>query len=288
MLPEHCKDVAVKEVPFELTEENISESVKGKRAYTRCEYYVLRHGNDTAVVGITKADGVELFRPIISHEIVSMPADTLYLKDEDVNVINQPAMAEVSQHYPDKTVVVEGKFGHVSFTSPGRILKLDVLDVVPPYPSKLSSLVKTALDSGMIDLPIAAEYSEIDINKLAQTVQDGSILFPCKASGLQSDKKDYYLDQLPEIKEKCTLIGCELSERIYRSIYNDKIERVEMCPRKLAPNDGRKRIVKCCKIKNGHKIDGNLAIVPWGATVKVVIDAVNDLFSADSSHSSSP
>lgn len=288
MLPEHCKDVAVKEVSFELTEENISENVKGKRAYTRCEYYVLRNGGDTAVVGITKADGVELFRPIVSHEIVSMPKDTIYLQDEEVNVINQPAMAEVSQHYPDKTVVVEGKFGHVSFTSPGTILKLDVLDVVPPYPSKLSSLVKTALDSGMIDLPIAAEYSDIDINRLAETVQYGSILFPCRASGLHSDKKDYYLDQLPEIKEKCTLIGCELSERIYRSIYNEKIERVEMCPRKLAPNDSKKRIVKCCKIKNGYKIDGSLAIVPWGATVKEVIDAVNDLFSADSSHSSSP
>lgn len=288
MLPEHCKDVAVKEVSFELTEEKIAENVKGKRAYTRCEYYVLRNGGDTAVVGITKADGVELFRPIISHEIVSMPKDTIYLKDEDINVINQPAMAEVSQSYPDKTVVVEGKFGHVSFTSPGMILSLDVLDVVPPYPSKLSSLVKTALDSGMIDLPVVAEYSDIDINRLAQTVQHGSILFPCRASGLHSDKKDYYLDQLPEIKEKCTLIGCELSERIYRSIYNEKIERVEMCPRKLAPNDGKKRIVKCCKIKNGHKIEGSLAMVPWGATVKEVIDAVNDLFSADSSHSSSP
>ncbi len=288
MLPEHCKDVAVKEVPFELTEENISECIKGKSAYTRCEYYVLRNGSDVAVVSITKADGVELFRQIISHEIISMPENTIYIKDEEVNVINQPAMAEISQQYPDKTVVVEGKFGHVSFTSPGGILNLDVLDVVPPHPSKLSSLVKTALDSGMIDLPIVAEYSDIDINRLAEDVKNNAVLFPCKASGLQSSKKDYYLDQLPEIAEKCTLIGCELSERIYRSIYHEKIERVEMCPRKLAPNDNKKRIIKCCKIKNGYKIDGNLAMVPWGATVKEVIDAVNALFSADSSRNSLP
>lgn len=34
MLPEHCKDVAVKEVSFDLTEENISNNIKGKCAYT--------------------------------------------------------------------------------------------------------------------------------------------------------------------------------------------------------------------------------------------------------------
>lgn len=286
MLPEHCKDVAVKEVSFDLTEENISNNIKGKCAYTRCEYYVLRNGNDTAVLSITKADGIELFRPIISHMIISMPEDTVYLKDEKINVINQPAMAEISQHYPDKTVVVEGEFGHVSFTAPGKPLRLNVLDVVPPYPSKLSSLVKTALDSGMIDLPIVAEYSDLDVNILAKAVNDDAVLFPCKASGIRSDKKDYYLDQLPEINEKCTLIGCELSEKIYHSIYNEDIERIEICPRKLAPQDDQKRIVKCCKIKNGHKLDGNCVIVPWGATVKEVIDAINDLFLADSSHNS--
>lgn len=99
MLPGHCKDVAVKEVPFALTAENIAKNIEGQRAYTRCEYYVLRHQEETAVIHITKAAGPELFRPILTHEIISLPATTLYLRDPEVDVINMPAMAEISQQY---------------------------------------------------------------------------------------------------------------------------------------------------------------------------------------------
>ena len=278
MLPGHCKDVAVKEVPFALTAENIAKNIEGQRAYTRCEYYVLRHQEETAVVHITKAAGPELFRPILTHEIVSLPATTLYLRDPEVDVINMPAMAEISQQYPQQTVVVEGRFGHVSFTRPNSFVKLHVLDVVPPSPAKLSSLVKTALASGLIELPLVVEYEEIDINQLAAKASSRAVLFPCRASGLQSDKEDYYLDQLPEVPADCTLIGCDLSERIYREIYGREIARIEMCPRKLAAPDGAKRLVKCCKIRNGHHLEGNLAMVPWGTTIGEIVEAINDLF----------
>lgn len=287
MLPGHCKDVAVKEVHFELNSENISENIRGKSAYTRCEYYVLKHDDKTAVIEITKEDGSELFRPITSHRIVSLPEETIYLKDETIDVINIPAMAEVSKRYPDMTVVVEGKFGHVSFADKNSFVCMSVVDVVPPYPSKLSALVKTALESGMVEIPVTVEYENIDINELAENAVEDVILFPCKASGIKSGKKDYYLDQLPEIKEECVLIGCELSERIYNNVYKKEIKRIEMCPNKLSPKDNKKKIVKCCRIRNGHRIEGNTAIVPWGATVQEVADAINGLFSEEFVHNSS-
>ncbi len=50
-----------------------------------------------------------------------------------------------------------------------------------------------------------------------------------------------------------------------------------MCPQELAPRDGRKRLVKCCRVREGYQIKENLAIVPWGATVQEVADAINAL-----------
>jgi hypothetical protein len=175
-------------------------------------------------------------------------------------------------------VVVEGQFNHISFVSPGAVMELEVLDVVPPSPSKLSVLVERALSSGMVDLPVVPTYKEIDLNELARDVDTDGVLFPCKASGLRSDKRLFYLDQVPRIDGDVTLVGCDLSARIFHSLYRREVLRVDMCPQELAPKDGRKRLVKCCKVRDGYQTRGDLAIVPWGATVQEVADAIKALF----------
>lgn len=277
MLPGHCKDVAVKDVDFDLTAGNIEREIRGKRAYTRCDHYVLRHGDDVAVIAITKAEGKELFRPIVGHHILALPDDVDYVVDPSVDVINPSSMARVAEAHPGRTVVVEGLFGHVSFVRPDEIIYLDVLDVVPPSPSKLSVLVERALLSGLVHLPVVPRYQEVDLNGLATNVRTPAVIYPCEASGLTSEKRVYYLDQLPDITEDATLVGCDLSARIYRTLYHRDIARVEMCPQELAPSDGRKRLVKCCRVREGYQIKDNLAIVPWGATVQEVADAINAL-----------
>lgn len=279
MLPGHCKDVAVKEVDFPLTREDIAREIAGKKAYTRCDHYILSNGTELAVVRVRKAEGKELFRPIVEHEVIALPDSTVFVDDPSVDVLNAPAMAAVSQMHPGRTVVVQGQFNHISFVQPGDIRELQVLDVVPPSPSKLSVLVKRALESGMVDLPVVPEYREIDLNLLAREVSTESVLFPCQASGLTSEKPMLFLDQVPVVDREVTLVGCDLSARIYRSLYHQEVQRIEMCPQVLAPNDERKRLVKCCKVREGHQVKGNLAIVPWGATVREVADAITALFS---------
>lgn len=277
MLPGHCKDVAVKKVDFDLTVENIEREIQGKKAYTRCDHYVLRHGDDVAVVAITKAEGMGLFRPIVDHRVLALPDNVDLVIDPTVDVINPSSMAKVAEAHPGRTVVVEGLFDHVSFVMPDEIIRLDVLDVVPPRPSKLSVLVERALLSGLVHFPVVPRYEEIDLNELAADVKTPAAVFPCEASGLTSEKKAYYLDQLPDVGEEATLVGCDLSARIYRTLYHDDISRIEMCPQELAPRDGRKRLVKCCRVREGYQIKENLAIVPWGATVQEVADAINAL-----------
>jgi len=277
MLPGHCKDVAVKQVDFELTAENIARAIEGKKAYTRCDHYVLRNGPATAVVAVTKAEGKELFRPIVEHRVLALPEEVDWVRDDTVNVLNASSMARVAARHPGRTVVVEGLFGHVSFVQPHELIELEVLDVVPPEPSKLSVLVELALASGLVDLPVVPRYTDIDLNDLVRDVRTKAIVFPCEASGLEGDRTTYYLDQTPNIEEAATLVGCDLSARIFRTLYHREVPRIEMCPQELAPRDGRKRLVKCCRVREGFQIKGDLAIVPWGATVQEVAAALNAL-----------
>jgi hypothetical protein len=278
MLPDHCKDVSVRKADFELTEDEIARHTVRKKAYTRTEFIILKHDDQYAVVRVFKEGGVELFRPISAHKIVSLPDSTVFIHDEAIDVLNRPQMAGVALRYPGKTVVVQGLFNHVSFVQGSEVLELYVLDVVPPRPAKLTHLVKRALDAGLVDLPIVVKEEAVDLNELERRVQTPTVVFPCRASGLESKKTVFFLDETPRIEGKATLVGCELSLRIFQSIYKKKPEFVSMCPREFAPKDGKKRLVKCCRVKEGFELEGNLAIVPWGATVTDVVQAIRALF----------
>ena len=277
MNPDHCKDVSLRHVDFPLTEENIAGNIDGKKAYTRTDFMILRNGEETAVIKVTKEKGKDLFRPICGHEVVSLPDDTIYLKDETIDVLNQSQMARVARQHQGKTVVVSGMFNHVSFLQEENLLDLFVVDVVPPSPSKLSVLVERAFSTGLVDLPIVPHYQDVDLNELERKVTAKGVMFPCRASGLESKRKVFFLDETPVLEEEVTLIGCDLSRRIYRSVYKREAGAIDMCPRNLAKTKG-KTLVKCCSVKEGFVIDGDVASVPWGATVLDVVGAINSLF----------
>ncbi len=283
MLPRHCKDVSIKNVDFQLTKANIDKAIVGKKAYTRCDHYILRHEKDLAIVQVEKEEGQELFRPIIKHNIIAFPKDIILVKDPSVDVINLSVMARISKDHPGKYVVVEGMFDHVSFVSDAGTIELRVFDIVPPRPSKLSVLVERALASGIVDLPIVPVYEELDINELTYKVHSSTVMFPCRSSGIISDKPTYYLDELPELPKDVTLIGCDLSSRIFSSYYGMLPQRIDLCPRTLAPKDDRKRLIRCCKIKEGYEIKGSTAMVPWGANVRDVSEGISALFEGTSS-----
>lgn len=277
MNPDHCKDVSLRHVDFSLTEENIDTNLDGKKAYTRTDFMILKHEDEVAVIKVTKEGGKDLFRPISGYQTVSLPDDTVYVRDEQIDVLNASHMARVARHHPGKTVVVSGMFNHVSFLQEENLLDLFVVDVVPPSPSKLSVLVERAFSTGLVDLPIVPHFLDIDLNELEKRVTTGSVMFPCRASGLESARKVYFLDETPVLDEDVTLIGCDLSRRIFNSVYRKEPRSLDMCPRNLAGTEG-KTLVKCCSVKEGFIIDGNVASVPWGATVLDVVGAINSLF----------
>ena len=278
MIPDHCKDVSIREVAFALTADSIANNVKGKKAYTRTEFLILKNERDFAIIRVEKKGGKALFRPINRFEVISLPSNTVYVEDQQIDVLNASQMVKLSREHAGKAVVVSGMFNHLSFVKDEPGFELRVMDVVPPHPSKLSVLVNKALGSFLIDLPVIPEIENIDLNDFAEDVKTPSIMYPCRASGLVSDRTVLFLDETPEIKEQCTLVGCDLSRRIFRSTYGKDIANVNMCPKDLAPKDGLPRIVKCCRIKDGYEFSGSTAVVPWGATVKDVAEAIRALF----------
>ena len=275
----HCKDVSMRDVDFDIDEDSIARLMDGWTAYVRTEFLVLHHGDQYAVLELHKEQGKDLFRILESYDIVSLPEDTVYHEDPELDVLNTPALARVQSMYPGKCVVVRGMFSHINFIKDLRPERLMVVDNVPPSPSKLGVLVDMALASGYVDHPIVKEDRIIDMADKVPEVETEAVMFPCRVSHLKADKPFFFLDDAPVVDKEVTLIGCHLSKRIYTSLYGSDVSFINVCPADFVDLDV-KTIVKCCKVKNGHELDGNVVRVPWGATVPEVVDAINDLFNA--------
>ena len=277
----HCKDVSMHDVDIPLDREHISELMRGWTAYVRTDDLVLRNGDSYAVVRLVKSQEPGLFRKVVDFEILSLPEETVYVEEPDMDVLNTPALAALQARHPGKAVVVRGMFSHINFIKDIEPLRLMVVDNVPPSPAKLGVLVDVAHGSGFVDHPIVKEERIIDMAEKVSEVRTGAVMFPCRVSNLHADIPFCFLDDAPEDPGDVTLIGCHLSQRIFRSLYDRDVPFVNVCPSDYV-EPGVKTIVKCCKVKQGHELDGDLVRVPWGATVPEVVDAINALFSPDS------
>jgi hypothetical protein len=280
MFPSHCKEVSVKTVEFQLTEDNIKRFLKGKKAYIRTRYYVFNSGNEWAVALIVRKPSNDILQDIASVHILSLPKDTSFVADPGSDVLSASSMGALRESAGTKCVVVRGKAEHVSFFIDEPPYELTIFDVVPPLPSKLVGLVRTALETDLQDVYVRFKVLEVDLNSLSKRSESGITMFPCKASGLVSGKRVLYLDETPELTaaeiEDVTLVGCSLSARIFKAVYGVEPRMVNMCPQDLALDMGVKGplLIKCCKIREGFEKKGDVGIVPWGARTSEVAAAL--------------
>jgi len=273
LLPSHCKVVGKLHLDGPLTEEAILEAARGRRAYKLTEFYCVTNGEDWAVVSVSKGPGARLLVPIEGVEVLSLPRETVHVVDPSVDTTNPTAMYGVARGFDDevRAVVVQGEFNHMSFVlRDGAEVCVRVLDVVPPYPSKVGALAARGL--ACRPMPVVLEEETIDLGDLARDIDPRArVLFPCRASGLELPREAEYLDEAPDLgaDEEVVLVGCNLSERIYRERYGRRPGRVvTMCPAELAlqRDDGRWTLVKCCKEKGPFGVHGKVVAIPWSAT----------------------
>lgn len=266
------------EADFPLTEDEIRKGLIGHRAYVRAKYVVMSNDGQYAVAQQHLSDGKGLFRTVESVDVISLPKDTLFVEMPGADVLNIPDRAQIQKEYPGKTVIVKGMFSHISFVTGIEYKTLRLVDSVPPYPSKTDILVNKALGSGYIDIPIVTENFIINIQDLLSKVKTEAVIFPCRVSGLEANIPYYFLDCNPEIKHEVTLLGCDTSRRIFKELYGRDPPSVNTCPKDFCPKDGVKTLVRCCKVREGFVIEGDIAMISWGATVPEVIDAIKALF----------
>jgi hypothetical protein len=276
--------VSLRKVSFSLSEEEIIKRASGKMAYAITNYMILTNGDEWAVMRIEKARGPGLFKRIEKVEVVSLPEDTVYVEDPTVDVLNPSVMVGIAEKEGKETLIVKGKFEHVSFIHNEKSEPLKVFDVVPPNPPKLIELAERALGTGRICKPITIVPDILDLNELAQASVTTFTMFPCYTPGLSSGENALFLDQAPDISsigvDNITLIGCDLSLRTFISHYGKEPKFIDMCPRKRSSSEEvvNKYLSRCCFIDEEYERRGDIACVSWGAKVSDVEEAILDLF----------
>lgn len=285
MIPRHCSEVGLIKVSFPLTEENILKESVGHILYYNTNYVVLVNGNEWAVAKVLKSKNPGRFKKVEAVEIVSLPEDTGFVKDSTVNVNNPSLMAKIAEKENKETVVVNGEFEHVSFISKEKALPLIVCDFRPPDPPKLVQLVERALDAGRIEKPIKVDFNVLDLNRLATESEKPFVMFPCYTDVSDSQKNVLYLVGNPDLSsigiDNIVLIGCDLSLRIFKSVYGKTPAFVNMCPLHRAEvirKKGVKCITRCCKIGEGYLRIGDIAYVSYDPKLCDVEEAIIDLF----------
>lgn len=282
-MPRHCKDVAFKRVDFPLTEEAIRERFRGERVFTRTEFFILENNGRYAVAGVKRKRGIGLFREVTAVEIVSLPRDTAFVLDPGCDVLNPHEMVKHAVGHAQDTVVVQGRFEHISFIKGEKAPAiLRVIDVVPPRPSKTVEMVELALRTGMIRTPLLVEPLLFDAVELCAGHDSPVVMFPCESGrATVGGRPVVYLDKAPPLTAGTgvTLAGCELSKRIFLCTYGHEPDFVNICPRDLARKHfepGRLHIARCCDV---HRVmvEPGMALVQYGARIEEIVAALQAL-----------
>jgi hypothetical protein len=73
------------------------------------------------------------------------------------------------------------------------------------------------------------------------------------------------------------LVGCDRSRDIHRWFYGDEPPSVEMCPRERTEPSDVPTLTKCCMLEFGIEREGNIVVVPWGASLDEIREGLRAL-----------
>ena len=266
--------------PYEeaMTEAAIREHLLAREVYRRTDVVVLHKAeHELAVAAVQRTGSDALFARVEAVEVLALPADCVFIRSSETDPANRSALAKLAREHrvgSDRTAVVHGAFDHINIIHRPDPLVLRVVEVAPPDPPKLYKMAEHVLSYADLP-PICLELERIDLRELCARVRPEAYLVPCRSGGLDDlGVPVYFLDERPPVRRPWTLIGCERSLQFHRHYYGDEPPRVEMCPRRLAPASGRPTLLKCCLLEFDIEQEGMTAVVPWGADLPMVEQAL--------------
>ncbi len=279
------RSVSVQHTDTELDEDVVTRLVASRPVYRRTEFVVLAHDEDRTLVQVERApppeDGSDpLFLPVTAVHYLAGPDDVAFIRDDDVDTGNATQMARcaLASGRRARVFVIEGRFQHVNFIVSPAPLSIRLIEVTPPEPPKLLEMARKVIDYDEDLPPIELLFSPIDLLTLARQAHGGPVLFPCRSSGLDLNAPVHFLDEGPPEEPDWTLIGCERSRQIHAFFYgHDPAHRVDLCPKVVDDLTDRPTLAKCCLIERGIERSGARRVVPWGATLEEVRQALREL-----------
>jgi hypothetical protein len=279
VVPGAYRGVAVTSFDGELDEGALARHFVGREAYRRTRFIVVRNGDQTAIVAVQKASAEPLFSPITALQLLVGPAECAYVEDPEVDTAVPTALARAALRQAPgmRGVVVQGRFAHVSFIIDPLPLRVTVREVVPPYPAKLLDQAQRVLGLAETLPPMELVPDVVEFDQLAQGNIATSYLLPCRGGGVSIEGATVrYLDERPG-REDWLLLGCERSEQIHESFYGERAPQVDICPRKR-PGRGGATLAKCCLLETHNEVEADrTVVVPWGASLALIADALATL-----------
>ena len=288
-IPEHCSQVNVIRVDFPLQKETILTHIKGKKVHKNTRYLVLENGGQRTIVAIIGLSGKGFFRDITDVEILSLPNKTGYVRDRTVNVHNHVSVSRATTGTKEPFVVIEGEFDHVTFERKETALVITVLDVVPPYPSKLAVLTGRAIEAMTLTRPVSIQERIINLNALVAAQRPVKVVYPCRAVDVGKerlgDAEVSFLQDNVEVGDDAVLMGCDFSRKMVLARFKARPKFIDMCPAHLADKEAIKGplIIKCCEVENNILIEKEKkrVTVPWGVNMEDLWTAINACLSFD-------
>jgi hypothetical protein len=256
------RGVSVQDAPG-LDEAALREWLIGRRVYRRTEFVVARRDGAHAVVQVEHPVGEDIVAPVSDLRVLARPDEVAFVSDPSVDTGNASQMARVARA---RVTIVQGRYEHVNFIVEPAPVRVRVVEVVPPEPPKLLEMARAVLDYDEELPPVELDFAPIDLREL-----EGD-MYPCRCSGLEGR----FLDAGPPEPAQ-TLVGCERSRQIHVALYGvEPAKRVDFCPRVLTREDGP-TLMKCCLFERGVRREGASMVVPWGAALEEVREALREL-----------
>jgi hypothetical protein len=273
------RGLSVADTDVPLTEAGIEGLLRGREIYRRTAFLVLRRGGDCALAAVRPASTTPLFSPVAEVRVLSSPGSTLWIDSPDTDVGNASALAAAAlAHRRDGVLayVVRGRFEHVNFIWRPAPLTVHVTEVVPPHPPKLLAMAEQAVSFDEDLPPVSLVADTVDIRELMTAHPAPHYLLPCRGAGV-SGREVSFLDSRPAYRPDWLLIGCERSGQFYDHFYRTVNARVDLCPKARAAGLPGRVLTKCCLLERGVAVDGRTAVVPWGANLDEVRQALRAL-----------
>lgn len=271
VLPDRYREVSVTDVDVPLEIEPLRALLTSRPVYRRTRYVVLRTAGRAALVEVDKRPGDGLFWDVTDVRLLAGPDETAWVVRPELDPGIPSDLARAAADEPAaRCVVLEGRYGHISFVLDSAPVRLHVLDVAPPYPAKLLDQVERVLATAE-DLPGVLPVPQVvELGDLVPPGADGDYLLPCRGGGMQVPGTTvHYLDEVPPRRD-WTLLGCARSQAIHQALYGESVPQVDTCPRVLARAvelpPGDVLLTKCCLLEEHVEVDGQTVVVPWGAS----------------------